>query len=270
MTEQFYRPPSPAGRPSRRLASALRRTFLATGGAVAAGLALGAILLVLRYHPKFAVMRVVLAGVPPSRRSEAEALTDRCLGPPLLFVDLDGPVAALSACPWVEKASARRVVPGTVHVTVTSRPPVALARRGGQLWAVDAKGNFLGPHTGRGAAADEDFVVIDPGKEEARGVVRGAALIAQLRRDDRVLADRLSEVEVQPDAFAVIDREIRTRLLLPADAAEPGKAASLWRAFLVLRPELERHSLLRNEADLRFSDRIILKAPADDAARGKT
>jgi len=270
MTEQFYRPPSPAARPARRLTSALRRALPATAGAVAAGLALGAALLVLRYHPKFAVMRVVLDGVPASRRSEAEALTDRCLGQPLLFVDLDGPVATLSACPWVEKVSAQRVVPGTVHVTVIARPPVALARRGGQLWAVDGKGNFLGPHTGRGAATEDDFVVIDPGKDEARGVIRGAALIAQLRRDDRVLSDRLSEVEVGPDSFAVIDRQIRTRLLLPADAAEPGKAAALWRAFLVLRPELERHSLLRNEADLRFSDRIILKAPADDAARGKT
>jgi len=36
-----------------------------------------------------------------------------------------------------------------------------------------------------------------------------------------------------------------------------------------LRPEMERHSLDVREADLRFSDQIVLKHPAEDG-RGKT
>ena len=58
-------------------------------------------------------------------------------------------------------------------------------------------------------------------------------------------------------------------LIVGPDAAEPKKAAPLWRAFLALRPELDRHSLPAAEADLRFSGRIVLKAPGDPG-RGKT
>ena len=65
------------------------------------------------------------------------------------------------------------------------------------------------------------------------------------------------------------DRHARARLLFGPDAAEPGKAAPLWRAFLALRPELDRHALSLAEADLRFAGRIVLKAPGD-SGRGKT
>ena len=40
-------------------------------------------LLLLRTHPRFAVNRVVLEGVPEARRSEAEELTDGWIGRPL-------------------------------------------------------------------------------------------------------------------------------------------------------------------------------------------
>jgi hypothetical protein len=76
-------------------------------------------------------------------------------------------------------------------------------------------------------------------------------------------------VALVPEGFAVTDRVARARLLFGPDAVELGKAAPLWRAFLALRPELDRHALSATEADLRFAGRIVLKAPGD-SGRGKT
>ena len=103
----------------------------------------------------------------------------------------------------------------------------------------------------------------------------GAAFLAALRADAPDLLARVSDVALVPEGFAVTDRVARARLLFgpnaaePARPGEPGKAAPLWRAFLALRPELDRHALPLAEADLRFSGRIVLTAPGD-AGRGKT
>jgi cell division protein FtsQ len=224
--------------------------------------------LTLRLHPRFAVNRVVLEGIPESRRAEAEELTDGWIGKPLLFADIAGPVTALSGRPWVASASARRVVPDTVVVRIVARPPVALARKGGEIWTVDRSGVWLGPYAGRGVGRDDDFVVIDPG-ETPDGVARGAAFLETLRTEDPELLARVSELGVNPDGFRLVDRVARATLLFAPDADEPGRAAPIWRAFLALRPELERHALTTAEVDLRFADRIVLKAPAD-SERGKT
>ena len=66
------------------------------------------------------------------------------------------------------------------------------------------------------------------------------------------------------------DAPARLRLLVGEDALVPGKAFARWRAFLALSPELSRHGLLPREVDLRFENRIVLKAPGADAARGDT
>src|SRR5437899_3064198 len=99
--------------PPRAQVSKTRPTLRSAAIALVAALALAAIgasgLATLRLHPRFAVTRVVLDGVPEARRAEVEELTDRWIGVPLLFVDLDSPIAALSSRSWVRSASARRV-----------------------------------------------------------------------------------------------------------------------------------------------------------------
>lgn len=267
----FYRPPGPvAARPASETERA-RRTFLLLGGALLAAAAAGGVLLVLRLHPRFVVTRVVLEGVPEARRTAAEEVTDRWIGEPLLFVDLASGLRSLGAQRWVASATARRLVPDTVVVTIAARPPVALVRVDGVLHAVDVSGTLLGPWSARSAPGD-DLVVLDPAPApgDARALARAAGFVARLAVEDPALYDRLSEVEVHPDGLAVVDRAARVRLLFGADAAEPGRAAGRWRAFLSLRPELERHSLARTEADLRFADRIILNALPPEAERGKT
>jgi len=265
----FYRPPaSRVVRPTRRRSG--RRALLP--GLVVLALAVAALtgVLVLKHHPRFAVTRVVLEGVPESRRSEAEELTDGFLGQPLLFVDLDAAVAELSRRPWVEAAAARRLVPGTLVVSVVSRAPVALARRADGLWTVDRNGNALGPYAGRAISAADDFVVLEGDDERIRA---GAAFLGALKAEDPALVTRLSDVALTDRGLVVTDRVARVRLLFAPDAAEPGRiaaAAASWRAALALLPQLARLSLASGEADLRFDGRIVLKTPPESAGRGKT
>lgn len=272
----FYRlPASRAVRPMRRRAG---RQLLMPGVVLLLLVGLGlAGLLLLRTHPRFAVNRVVLEGVPEARRAEVEELTDGWIGSPLLFLDLDKPVAELSRRSWVAAASARRMVPDTIAVRVAARPPIALvarADRSGELWTIDRSGSFTGPYTGRALSRSDDFVVLS-GASGAAALAKGAAFLAALRADAPDLLARVSDVALVPEGFAVTDRVAKARLLFGPDAAEParpgepGKVAPLWRAFLALRPELDRHALPLDEADLRFSGRIVLKAPGD-TGRGKT
>ena len=228
-------------------------------------------LLLLRTHSRFAVNRVVLEGVPEARRSEAEELTDGWIGRPLLFLDLDQPVAELSKRSWVASATARRIVPDTIAVRVVARPPVALVARAdkdGELWTIDRGGSFIGPYAGRALSKSDDFVVLS-GASDTASLARGAKFVEVLREEDPELLARVSGVVLVPEGFSVTDRIAKACLLFGPDAAEPKKAAPLWRAFLALRPELDRHSLPATEADLRFSGRIVLKAPPD-TGRGKT
>lgn len=271
---EFYRPSSPtnprARRRGARSAAAVVAVVLTVGGTVAAVYAL------LRLHPRFTVTRVVLEGVPEIRRGEAEELTDPWIGRPLLFVDLDAAITTLSARPWVARAAARRIVPDTIVVQVSARPPIALARKGDELWTVDRSGAFLGVYRERATGDAELFAVIDPGPggevaiEAGGALARGAAFVDRIKSDDPSLYRRVSEVEVRPDGFAVVDRVARVQLLFGPDATEPSRAVLSWRAYLAVRPELERHALSSLEVDLRFADRIVLKAPAAEAGRGKT
>lgn len=269
MTE-FYRPVQARGPRGRRRAAWTRLAVGAAGLALVLAAVVG-IVATLKWNARFRVKRVVTEGVPEARRDEVEGLTDPWIGAPLLFVDVAGPLAALSARPWVERAGARRVVPDTLVVSVVARPAVALARRGTALWTVDAAGTWLGPLT-PAAAATESFVVLDLPAETAdpEAVRRGAALVARLAEEDPRLLARASEIAVESKGFRLFDEEAGVLLRLGPDAAEPGRAAAAWRAYLAVAPELARAALPLHEADLRFEGRIVLKASAPDGGRGKT
>jgi cell division septal protein FtsQ len=266
----YYRPGTiRPPRPSRRRVTA-RRAVVGLVLLVLLGAGTAAAWSAVRSHPRFLVRRVVLTGVPEPHRDEVEALSDPWIGRPLLAVDLDAAVAELSSRAWVARAAARRVVPDTIAVQVEPRAPVALARRGEELWTVDQEGLWLSAFTG--GAGSPRFVVLDPAGAASpeEGVARGARLLSHLKAEDPELLARVSEVEVLPYGFAVVDAASRLRILLGDDALEPGRGFARWRAFLALTPELVRHGLLPREVDLRFENRIVLKAPGAEGVRGAT
>ncbi len=263
----FYRPPiSRLARPRHRRSTwkgllpaltLLSLALLALGGA-----------LVLRHHPRFAVKRVVLEGVPDARRAEAEEVTDPLLGRPLLFVDLDAAVSGLARQPWVARAAARRLVPDTLLIRIEARPPLALARRAGTLWTVDKGGAWLGPYEGRALSGEDDFPIIDAtGDDES--VRCAAAFLASLKDVDPALFSRVSDVLVSPEGLVVTDRLARARLVVGKNPEETPRTAATWRAFLALVPDLSRRGLPDDSADLRFDGRIVLHTPPDTLGRGK-
>lgn len=263
----FYRPgtlrPPRRREPARRAILGGLLLLLLLGSAAAAWAAV-------RRHPRFLVRRVVLTGVPEPHRNEVEAISDPWIGRPLLAVDLDAAVSDLSSRPWVAHAAARRVVPDTIAVQVEPRAAVALARKDGDLWTVDQDGRWLAPHApGPGAAR---LVVLDPSGAPTpeEGAAAGARLLVRMREIDPELLTRVSEVEVLADGFALVDVPARLKLLVGADALETDAAFARWRAFLALAPELGRHGLLPREVDLRYENRIVLKAPSAEGVRGDT
>ena len=270
MNGAFYRPGTiRPPRPSRRRETA-RSALLGLGLVVLLGGSAAGAWATVHRHPRFLVRRIVLTGVPEPHRSEVEALSDPWIGRPLLSADLDGAIATLSSRPWVARVSARRVVPDTISLQIEPRAPVALARRGDELWTVDQDGLWLAAYTG-GAGAPR-FVVLDPSGAPSpeKGVVRGARLLARLRAEDPELLARISEVEVLSEGFAIVDAPARLKLRLGDDALVPGRAFARWRAFLALAPELTRYGLLPREVDLRFENRIVLKAPRTEGSRSET
>ncbi|MBK9088895.1 MAG: FtsQ-type POTRA domain-containing protein [Holophagales bacterium] len=270
MTGAFYRPGTiRPPRPSRRRET-IRRAVLGSVLVVLLGGSAAAAWAAVHRHPRFLVRRVVLTGVPEPHRNEVEALSDPWIGRPLLSVDLDAAIASLSSRPWVARVSARRAVPDTISVQVEPRAPVALARRGDDLWTVDQDGLWLAAYGG-GPGAPR-FVVLDPSGAPSpeEGVVRGARLLARLRAEDPELLARISEVEILSVGFAVVDAPAHLKLRLGDDALAPGRAFARWRAFLALAPELTRLGLLPREVDLRFENRIVLKAPGTEGPRTET
>jgi hypothetical protein len=234
-------------------------------------LAVGALAatLVLKHDTRFAVKRVVLEGVPEARRADAEEVTDALLGRPLLFVNLDAAVTELSKRPWVARAVARRLVPDTVIVRVESRPPVALARRGSELWTVDKSGSWLGPYRGRAVSSEDDYPLVD-GAGGDESVRRGVAFLMALRAEDVALFSRVSDASVTPAGVLVTDRVARARLLFAADPAAAPHTAAAWRAWLALVPDLQRRGLPSDAADLRFEGRIYVNARPEILGRGNT
>lgn len=266
----FYRPGTlRPPRPPRRREAARRAALggvvlvLLLGSAAAAWAAV-------RRHPRFLVRRVVLTGVPEPHRNEVEALSDPWIGRPLLGVDLEAAVADLSSRAWVAHAAARRVVPDTIAVQLEPRAAVALARRDEELWTVDQEGRWLAPFVpGPGASR---LVVLDPSGAPTpeEGTAAGARLLVRMKARDPELLTRVSEVVVLADGFALVDVPARLRILVGADALEADAAFARWRAFLALAPELGRHGLLPREVDLRFENRIVLKAPPAAGGRSAT
>lgn len=263
----FYRPPfSRLVRPRHRRST--WRTLLPALTLLALVFALLGGAVVLRYHARFAVRRVVLEGVPDAHRSEAEEVTDPLLGHPLLFVDLDTAVNGLARRPWVARVAARRLVPDTLLIRVEARLPLALARRGGALWTVDKGGTWLGPYEGRALSGEDDFPIVD-GQGNEEGVRSGTAFLAALKGEDPALFARVSDVVVTPEGLAVTDRLSHARLVVARDAEETKRTAATWRAFLVLAPDLSRRGHPVDAADLRFEGRIVLHTTPDALGRGK-
>ncbi len=76
-------------------------------------------------------------------REDVQKLFSRDRGLSLLKIPLDKRRMEIEELPWVEEASAQRILPNRVRVFITERTPIAFFRNGTELTLVDAHGVLL-------------------------------------------------------------------------------------------------------------------------------
>ena len=127
-----------------RRAEGRRRLRLLLGGIAVAVVVAGAY--ALTQSSWLDLDRVEVAGAIGSEIEEVAAATGLELGTPLVDVDVDAARDAVTQLPWVLRAEVSRSWPGTVHVDVVRRVPLAVLPTG----------------DGGGVTIDEDGVAIAP------------------------------------------------------------------------------------------------------------
>ena len=200
---------------------------------------------------RFAVRTIQVDGVVHTPRAALELATSRYKGLNLFKIDIDRVQRDLGGLGWVSRIDIEKKLPDTLRIKITERKPVALVRDGERLMYADEQGvGFaeLSPRVG-----DDDLPVIS----DAHGseLTRTVALLSELRAKDRELYSRVSEVwPIAPRGFALFDRDLGAYVYANAEDISPK-----WRSlYAVARADgLGKGSI--QYADLRFSDRIIIK-----------
>ncbi|HPC83520.1 MAG TPA: FtsQ-type POTRA domain-containing protein [Thermoanaerobaculaceae bacterium] len=119
--------------------------------------------------------------------AEVEQALQHALGSTTLTLRAADLRALVSELPWVEDASVRVTLDGTVLCTVRERQPVAVARDGALARLVDARGRLLGE--ARGALPELEIAGFAPFPEERARVLEAVAEI------ERAWGSRLKAVE---------------------------------------------------------------------------
>lgn len=189
-----------------------------------------------------------------------EELAD-LIGRGMFSVDLDEWRDRVRGLSWVADASMRRVMPGTIAVTVTERQPMAIGRIGDTLNVIDRRGVIIdafGPNY-----RDLDLPIIDGlayadeqdvGTLEQSRALLAVRLLSELQRTPE-LAARVSQVDVSDARNAVVVMKGDTTLLQLGDA---GFAERL-QSYLDLVPTLREDVPNVDTVDLRYGARIFVR-----------
>lgn len=200
---------------------------------------------------RFAVKAIEIAGAVHTPRAAIDAVTARYIGLNLFRIDIARVQQDLGTLPWIARIDIEKKLPGTLHITIAERQPVALVQADGKLQYVDERGvpfAELSP-----AAGDDDLPLISDaaGPELARTI----ALIRDLRARDPQAFARISEVRpVAPAGFAFFDRQLGATVY-----ANGADLSDKWRRLDAILAAEGLHSRSVEYADLRFSDRVVIK-----------
>jgi len=199
-----------------------------------------------------------------------EELAD-LVGSPMFGMDLDEWRDRVLQLSWVADASMRRVMPGTVAVTITERQPMAMGRIGDTLNVIDRRGVIIdafGPNY-----KDLDLPIIDGlaysdakdiGTLEQSRALLAVRLLADLQRTPN-LAVRVSQVDVSDAKNAVVVLKGDTTLLYLGDT----EFAARLQSYLDLVPTLQADVPNADTVDLRYGSRIFVR-PGSGTSSART
>ena len=248
------------------------RTLLRWTGIVAANVAIGAVLVVsgasvarhFATSDELAVREIVVEGTAATTPEAVRAVLQSYLGRNLVELALDEVAAAATKDPWVKQASVKRILPGTLRITVTERTPGALALLGGSVYVVDDGGIVMGP-AGPELPYDLPLLVgLDAhrGKDREATLARGIDLLLRLHAAFPTWTRGISEVDLSRGDRVVVTRiEGGPQILLDPDRIDRNLGA-----YLALQPTIARKVGDVNRVDLRWSQRISLLPAADRSA----
>lgn len=263
----------PSVRPSQR-----RSVGRALRGPIVRGLTAALVLVATGYGVAFLVFetgflrvsRVTVRGNSRLSTGEVMALVSDLKGDSVLTADLGAYRTRLVDSPWVAEASLRRVLPGSVEITLRERSPIGVCRLLDRLYLVDATGTVIdefGPQY-----ADLDLPIIDglsgPPRDGAPAIdpdrAELAAAVVRAIWAHQLLARRVSQIDVRDrhDAIVILDGE--TALLHLGDS----HFAERLQSYLDLAPALHERVPEIDYVDLRFEQRVYVR-PAKTAGRVK-
>lgn len=208
--QYLRRPGDRAVRRSRKRKGLARRALSLTiqAGVIAGLYLLGRqIQLFCLTSPMFGVRTIAIRGNERARTADLLALCSSALASNIFRVDLERLRSELERNPWVRSASFRKVMPGTIEVTVQERLPAALVRFEGRAYLVDATGRRLTPYGPE--SAEFDFPVLVgleglPKPEAVRRIRNGAAAISALVERMPAFARSISDLDLSaPDKIVL-------------------------------------------------------------------
>ncbi|HUR80456.1 MAG TPA: FtsQ-type POTRA domain-containing protein [Thermoanaerobaculia bacterium] len=200
--------------------------------------------------PSFAVRTIEIDGAVHTPPAALQQATQRYTGLNLFQIDIARVQHDLRGLGWVRRIDIEKKLPDTLRIKITERKPVAIARAGERLLYVDDEGTAFADLTP--SVGDDDLPLIS----DAQGseLTRSVAFLVSLRKTDAALFARVSEVwPIAPRGFALYDRELGA--VVYANAEDVSAKYRNLRAVLGAEasPKIEY-------ADLRFADRVIVKA----------
>lgn len=216
------------------------------------------------------VRRLVVRGNVHLSPDEVDRLLDGIRRENLLRADLAAYRQRLVASPWVADARLSRELPSTVDITIVERTPLAVARLSDRLFLVDDTGTIIdayGP-----AYAQFDLPVVDGLLVPAKGAARPAAPLERAQLTGALLASlaarpdlrrRVSQIDVSNPHDAVVLFGDDPAWLHLGDA----RFAERLQNYVDLRPTFVDRFHQIDYVDLRFDQRVYLRAPAKAAAR---
>jgi cell division protein FtsQ len=248
------------------------RTLLRWAGILAANFAIGAVLVVtgasvarhFATSDELAVREILVEGTARTSPKSVRAVLASYLGRNLVEVPLDEVARAATRDPWVKEASVKRILPGTLRVTVTERTPGALALIRGGVYVVDDGGFVMGP---AGPELPFDLPLLvglngRRGQDLEAALTDGVALLMRLHDAFPAWTRGISEVDLsRSDRVAVTRLEGGPPILL-----DPQQIDRNLGAYLALQPMIARQVGGVSRVDLRWSHRISLLPAADSPA----
>jgi cell division protein FtsQ len=180
-------------------------------------------------------------------------------GTPILAVSPTRAKEQLEALPWVRSALIERRLPGTLHVRLVERKPLAVWQHDGKQELIDRDGTVI-PVTDLSRFAKLPTVV---GGDDAR---HGAASLVELLASEADLAARVTAIVLVGDRRWNVRIDNAIDVLLPEDDAAGAwsKLARLERTSQVLQRDVQT-------VDLRLPDRLVMRVsdPAKDPSPTK-